>query len=555
MSRPVDQSVADTAPRDVIIFDTTLRDGEQSPGISLDAHEKVEIAEQLARLRVDVIEAGFPIASDGDLAAVRAVAEQIGNAPRGAAGPGGSEGETDDREPPVIAALARALEGDIDAAWKGIEPARHRRIHTFLSTSDIHRKHMLHSTEAEILEQAVRSVEMAKAYTDDVEFSPQDATRTDFEFLIDILAATIEAGATTINIPDTVGYALPHDFGGWVAEVQRRIPAIEQRGVVVSIHCHNDLGLAVANSLEAVRNGARQVEVAVNGIGERAGNCSLEEIVMAIRTRADLLGRDHRLDTRELTRTSRLVSSLTGYSVQKNKAVVGENAFAHESGIHQHGVLADRLTYEVMRSEDVGASGSQIVLGKHSGRHAFFKAVEELGHTLTEEEGSAAFRRFKELADRKGLVASEDLEAILITTGPADVSDEDRLVSIRVSSATNETPHAEIVLELHADGAAGTEVRQVTVEAEGDGMVDAVCKAIRAGLGRPEVRLGTYQVGAVTGGLDALAEVMVTVTDEKGATFTGRGVSTDVVEASGHAYIDALNRSRRLVARAPEFRA
>ena len=555
MSRPVDQSVADTAPRDVIIFDTTLRDGEQSPGISLDAHEKVEIAEQLARLRVDVIEAGFPIASDGDLAAVRAVAEQIGNAPRGAAGPGGSEGETDDREPPVIAALARALEGDIDAAWKGIEPARHRRIHTFLSTSDIHRKHMLHSTEAEILEQAVRSVEMAKAYTDDVEFSPQDATRTDFEFLIDILAATIEAGATTINIPDTVGYALPHDFGGWVAEVQRRIPAIEQRGVVVSIHCHNDLGLAVANSLEAVRNGARQVEVAVNGIGERAGNCSLEEIVMAIRTRADLLGRDHRLDTRELTRTSRLVSSLTGYSVQKNKAVVGENAFAHESGIHQHGVLADRLTYEVMRSEDVGASGSQIVLGKHSGRHAFFKAVEELGHTLTEEEGSAAFRRFKELADRKGLVASEDLEAILITTGPADASDEDRLVSIRVSSATNETPHAEIVLELHADGAAGTEVRQVTVEAEGDGMVDAVCKAIRAGLGRPEVRLGTYQVGAVTGGLDALAEVMVTVTDEKGATFTGRGVSTDVVEASGHAYIDALNRSRRLVARAPEFRA
>ncbi len=555
MSRPVDQSVADTAPRDVIIFDTTLRDGEQSPGISLDAHEKVEIAEQLARLRVDVIEAGFPIASDGDLAAVRAVAEQIGNAPRGAAGPGGSEGETDDREPPVIAALARALEGDIDAAWKGIEPARHRRIHTFLSTSDIHRKHMLHSTEAEILEQAVRSVEMAKAYTDDVEFSPQDATRTDFEFLIDILAATIEAGATTINIPDTVGYALPHDFGGWVAEVQRRIPAIEQRGVVVSIHCHNDLGLAVANSLEAVRNGARQVEVAVNGIGERAGNCSLEEIVMAIRTRADLLGRDHRLDTRELTRTSRLVSSLTGYSVQKNTAVVGENAFAHESGIHQHGVLADRLTYEVMRSEDVGASGSQIVLGKHSGRHAFFKAVEELGHTLTEEEGSAAFRRFKELADRKGLVASEDLEAILITTGPADASDEDRLVSIRVSSATNETPHAEIVLELHADGAAGTEVRQVTVEAEGDGMVDAVCKAIRAGLGRPEVRLGTYQVGAVTGGLDALAEVMVTVTDEKGATFTGRGVSTDVVEASGHAYIDALNRSRRLVARAPEFRA
>jgi 2-isopropylmalate synthase len=304
-----------------------------------------------------------------------------------------------------------------------------------------------------------------------------------------------------------------------------------------------------------VRNGARQVEVAVNGIGERAGNCSLEEVVMAIRTRADLLGKDHGLDTRELTRTSRLVSSLTGYSVQKNKAVVGENAFAHESGIHQHGVLADRLTYEIMRSEDVGASGSQIVLGKHSGRHAFFKAIEELGHTLSDEEGSAAFQRFKELADRKGLVSSEDLAAILVSTSPADAAGEDRLVSVRVSSATGETPHAEIVLELHGDAESGTQPRQVTVEAEGDGMVDAVCKAIRAGLERPEVRLGTYQVGAVTGGLDALAEVMVTVTDEQGATFTGRGVSTDVVEASGWAYLDALNRSRRLVARAPEFRA
>ncbi len=555
MSRPVDHSVSDAAPRDVIIFDTTLRDGEQSPGISLDAHEKVEIAEQLARLRVDVIEAGFPVASAGDLAAVRAVAEQVGNAPRGAAGPGGSEGETDDREPPVIAALARALEEDIEVAWRSVEPARHRRIHTFLSTSDIHRKYMLEATEDEILQQTIRAVEMAKSYTDDVEFSPQDATRTDFEFLVDIVAAAVEAGATTVNIPDTVGYALPHDFGGWIADLQRRIPAIGERGVIISVHCHNDLGLAVANSLEAVRNGARQVEVAVNGIGERAGNCSLEEIVMAIRTRADLLGREHGLDTRELTRTSRLVSSLTGYSVQKNKAVVGDNAFAHESGIHQHGVLADRLTYEIMRSEDVGASGSQIVLGKHSGRHAFFKAVEELGHSLTDDEGAAAFQRFKELADRKGLVSSEDLEAILITTGPLDPSDEDRLVSINVSAVTGETPKASIVLALHGDPEAGTEPREVTVDAEGDGMVDAVCKAIRAGLGRPDVRLGTYQVGAVTGGLDALAEVMVTVTDEQGATFTGRGVSTDVVEASGRAYLDALNRSRRLVTRTAEFRA
>ena len=555
MSTPVDQSVTSQIPRDVVIFDTTLRDGEQSPGISLDAHEKVEIAEQLARLHVDVIEAGFPIASAGDLAAVRAVAEQIGNGPRKAAGLGGSEGETDDREPPIITALARALEGDIEAAWRGVEPARRRRIHVFLSTSDIHRKHMLNSSEDEILEQTVRSIEMAKSFTDDVEFSPQDATRTDFEFLIDIVSASIEAGATTINIPDTVGYALPHDFGRWIAEIQRRVPAIGERGVTLSVHCHNDLGLAVANSLEAVRNGARQIEVAVNGIGERAGNCSLEEVVMAIRTRADLLGRDHRIDTRELTRTSRLVSSLTGYSVQKNKAVVGENAFAHESGIHQHGVLADRLTYEIMRSEDVGAAGSQIVLGKHSGRHAFFKAIADLGYVLSDEEGAVAFQRFKELADRKGLVSSEDLEAILVSAGAADTSADDRLVSIRVASATGETPRAEIVLELHADEQAGTDAQQVTVEAEGDGMVDAVCKAIRSGLGRPDVRLGTYQVGAVTGGLDALAEVMVTVADEQGATFTGRGVSTDVVEASGIAYLDALNRSRRLVTRGAEFRA
>ena len=555
MSSPVDQSVANAIPRDVVIFDTTLRDGEQSPGISLDAHEKVEIAEQLARLQVDVIEAGFPIASAGDLAAVRAVAEQVGNGPRGAAGLGGSEGETDDREPPVITALARALEGDIEVAWKGVEPAKNRRIHTFLSTSDIHRKYMLQATESEILEQTIRAVEMAKSFTDDVEFSPQDATRTDFEFLIDILSAAVEAGATTVNIPDTVGYALPHDFGRWIAEIQRRIPAIEQRGVAISVHCHNDLGLAVANSLEAVRNGARQVEVAVNGIGERAGNCSLEEIVMAIRTRADLLGRDHGLDTRELTRASRLVSSLTGYSVQKNKAVVGENAFAHESGIHQHGVLADRLTYEIMRSEDVGAVGSQIVLGKHSGRHAFFKAIADLGYALSEDEGAIAFQRFKELADRKGLVSSEDLEALLVSAGPTDTSVDDRLVGVRVSSATGETPRAEIVLELHGDQETGTEPSRVTVEAEGDGMVDAVCKAIRSALGRPDVRLVTYQVGAVTGGLDALAEVLVTVADEKGGTFTGRGVSTDVVEASGLAYLDALNRSRRLVTRGEEFRA
>jgi 2-isopropylmalate synthase len=552
MSRPADATVANQASADVTIFDTTLRDGEQSPGISLDAHEKLEIAEQLARLRVDVIEAGFPVASPGDLAAVRAVAEQIGNAPRVAAGRAGRDGATDDREPPVIAALARAVEGDITTAAEAIAPARRGRIHVFISTSDIHRKHMLHATEDEILAQAVRGVELARTFTSDVEFSPQDATRTDFDFLVDIVAATIEAGATTVNIPDTVGYALPHDFGRMITELRRRVPAIDARGVILSVHCHNDLGLAVANSLEAVRAGARQVEVAVNGLGERAGNCSLEETVMAMRTRADLLGLDHALDTRELTRTSRLVSSLTGYTVQKNKAVVGENAFAHESGIHQHGVLADRLTYEIMRSEDVGAAGSQIVLGKHSGRHAFFNAVAELGLELDRAEAQAAFDRFKELADRKGLVSSEDLAAILASTGPAEAPDDDALVGIEVSSGTGRTPSATVRLRLHAED--GVEAREVEVDETGDGMVDAACRAIRRGLGREDVVLVSYQVGAVTGGLDALAEVTVTIQDEGGARFTGRGVSTDVVEASARAYVDALNRSRRIVGRGAEFR-
>ena len=562
MSRPVDtdqaaEAIAATG-RDVTIFDTTLRDGEQSPGISLDAREKVEIAEQLSRLRVDVIEAGFSAASPGDFDAVMAVAEVVGNAPRAARGPGGTEGETDHREPPVIAALARAMPGDIEAAAKSLAPAKRHRIHTFLSTSDIHRKYMLQASEDEILQQTIRAVELARSYTDDVEFSPQDATRTDFPFLVDIVAAAVEAGATTVNIPDTVGYALPHDFGAWIAELRRRIPAIDARGVVLSVHCHNDLGLAVANSLEAVRNGARQVEVAVNGIGERAGNCSLEEVVMAIRTRADLLGVDHGVNTPELTRTSRLVSSLTGYGVQKNKAVVGANAFAHESGIHQHGVLADRLTYEIMASEDVGADGSQIVLGKHSGRHAFFKAVADLGFELDEAEGQRAFRRFKELADRKGIVSSEDVEAIVISETHVKAADDYELISLEVAGGTVAPPRATVGIRLadaEVAAAIGEELGSVvTATASGDGMVDAACGAIRHAVGRDEVTLVSFQVTAVSGGIDALGEVTVTVEVEDQQRFTGRGVSTDIVEASARAYVDALNRSRRLVQRSPEFK-
>jgi 2-isopropylmalate synthase len=558
MGQPTDVDQVARFGRDVTIFDTTLRDGEQSPGISLDAREKVEIAEQLARLQVDVIEAGFSAASSGDFDAVKAVAETIGNAPRSAQGPGGSEGEIDHREPPVIAALARAMPGDIEAAAKSLAPAKRHRIHTFLSTSDIHRKYMLQASEDEILQQTIDSVALARTFSDDVEFSPQDATRTDFEFLVDIVAAAVEAGATTVNIPDTVGYALPHDFGGWISELHRRIPAIEANGAVVSVHCHNDLGLAVANSLEAVRNGARQIEVAVNGIGERAGNCSLEEVVMAIRTRADLLGVDHALNTPELTRTSRLVSSLTGYGVQKNKAVVGQNAFAHESGIHQHGVLADRLTYEIMDSADVGADGSHIVLGKHSGRHAFFNAVDELGFELEPEEKQSAFVRFKQLADRKGEVSSEDVRAIVIAETHVTTDDDYELVSLSVSGGTDTAPRATVAVELvDADVAAGQGKRSgdvVTAEAEGDGMVDAACSAIRHAVGRDEVRLVSFQVSSVTGGVDALGEVTVTVEVEDGQRFTGRGVSTDIVEASARAYLDALNRSRRLQHRSSEFR-
>jgi 2-isopropylmalate synthase len=558
MGQPTDVENVERFGRDVTIFDTTLRDGEQSPGISLDAREKVEIAEQLARLQVDVIEAGFSAASAGDFDAVKAVAETIGNAPRAAQGPGGSEGETDRREPPVIAALARAMPGDIEAAAKSLAPAKRHRIHTFLSTSDIHRKYMLQASEDEILQQTIDAVALARTFTDDVEFSPQDATRTDFPFLVDIVAAAVEAGATTVNIPDTVGYALPHDFGNWIAELHRRIPDIEAKGVVISVHCHNDLGLAVANSLEAVRNGARQIEVAVNGIGERAGNCSLEEVVMAIRTRADLLGVDHALHTPELTRTSRLVSSLTGYSVQKNKAVVGQNAFAHESGIHQHGVLADRLTYEIMDAEQVGAQGAQIVLGKHSGRHAFFDAVDALGFELEPEEKQSAFVRFKELADRKGEVSSEDVRAIVIAETHVTTSEDYELASLEVSNSADTGPRAVVGVTLVDPAVADDLAREVgdvvTAEATGDGMVDAACTAIRTAVGRDEVRLVSFQVSAVTGGVDALGEVTVTVEVEDGQRFTGRGVSTDIVDASARAYLDALNRSRRLEHRRAEFR-
>ena len=498
----------------VFIFDTTLRDGEQSPGIALNAKEKLEIAEQLARLEVDIIEAGFPITSEGDFQAVRGIAENV--------------------KGPQIAALARAADMDIDRAWEAIKDARDPRIHVFLSTSDIHRKYMLEATEEEIVAQAVAGVKRAKSYTPNVEFSPQDATRTDADFLCEVVRATIEAGATTINVPDTVGYTLPHEFEELLSYLYEKVPALND--VILSVHCHNDLGLAVANSLAAVRVGARQIEVAVNGLGERAGNCSMEEVVMALKTRRDLMWVDVGVNTREIARTSRLVSQLTGYAVQPNKAIVGANAFAHESGIHQHGVLQDRLTYEIMDAEEIGYEGGKIVLGKHSGRHAFTSELEKMGYELSKEELQRAFERFKELADRKIQISDSDIEAI-VADEMRTAGDTWELAALEVTGGTGRESRATVKIR--------TPDEQIVEEsASGDGMIDAACGAVSRATG-VDATLVAFTVGAVTAGTDALGDVTVQV-DVGGDRYTGRGVSTDVVEASARAFLNAINRATRL---------
>ncbi len=496
----------------VVIFDTTLRDGEQSPGINLNTKEKLEIAEQLNRLGVDIIEAGFPQTSIGDFEAVKNIAETV--------------------KGPTIAGLARAMDLDIDRCWEAVRHAPKHRIHVFLSTSDIHRKYMLNATEDEIIAQAVAGVERAKSYCQDVEFSPQDATRTDWEFLFRIIEAVVAAGATTINIPDTVGYAIPYDFGAMIRACYENVPRLAD--AIVSVHCHNDLGLAVANSLEAVRNGARQVEVAVNGIGERAGNCSLEEVVMGIKTRRDLLEVETGINTREIARTSRLVTLLTGYQVQRNKAIVGENAFAHESGIHQHGVLQDRLTYEIITAEEIGVEGGKIVLGKHSGRHAFSKTLEEMGFQLDKEAINRAFTRFKELVDRKIQITDKDLEAIVADEFQA-VEEVYRLVSLQVAGGTHLAPTATV--RVSVNGVESTE------SAMGDGMVDAVYGAIMRATG-VEARLAAFNIAAVTGGAEALGDVSVQL-EMEGEKYSGRGLATDIVEASARAFLNALNRAAR----------
>ena len=493
----------------VIIFDTTLRDGEQSPGISLDTGEKLEIAEQLARLGADYVEAGFPVASQGDFEAVEAIAKSV--------------------KGPVIAGLSRTHLADVDRCWDALKHAEQARIHVFISTSPSHMEHMLKMTPEQVREETARGVERARSHTDDVEFSPQDATRTPLDFMIEVLQTAVEAGATTLNIPDTVGYGIPWDFGSIINYVRQTVKG----DYVISTHCHNDLGLAVANSLSGIKNGARQVEVCVNGLGERAGNAALEEVVMALKIRPDQFdGLDTRVNTEELARTSRLVSRLTGYPVQYNKAVVGRNAFAHESGIHQHGVLAERTTYEIIDASKVGQKGSQIVLGKHSGRHAFAKTLADLGYELTGENLDRAWARFRDLVDRKVSLTDADLVAI-VTDEISKVEDVYTLDSIQVAGGTHLSPTATVRVRHNG---------QIVEEAAlGDGMVDAACSAIRRAVGL-DARLISFNVGAVTGGTDALGEVSIGIQYE-GNFHTGRAVATDIVEGSARAYLNAINRA------------
>jgi len=495
----------------LIIFDTTLRDGEQSPGASMTREEKVRIAKALERLRVNVIEAGFPIASPGDFEAVKAVSASVRDS--------------------TICGLARALDQDIDRAGEALAGAASARIHTFIATSPIHMERKLRMSPDDVVAQAVHAVRRARRYTDDVEFSPEDAGRSEHDFLCRILEAAIAAGARTVNIPDTVGYSVPYEFGNLIRTLIERVPNSDQ--AVFSMHCHNDLGLATANSLAAVRNGARQVECTINGLGERAGNAALEEVVMAVRTRRDHFDCDTRLDTTQIVPCSRLVAGITGFPVQPNKAVVGANAFAHESGIHQDGVLKSRETYEIMRAQDVGWTENRLVLGKHSGRNAFRARLQDLGVSFaSEEELNAAFARFKELADKKHEIFDEDLQA-LVTDANLDATNERvKLTSLRVCSETGETPKAYLVLAVDGEEKPGISI--------GSGPVDATFKAIETIIASGTV-LKLYSVNAITSGTDAQGEVTVRL-EKGGCIINGQGADTDIVIASAKAYINACNK-------------
>ena len=500
------------AKEHLIIFDTTMRDGEQSPGASMTKEEKIRIGRHLERMKVDVIEAGFPAASDGDFAAVQAVARTVKES--------------------VVCGLARANENDIRRCGEAVKVAARPRVHTFIATSPIHMEKKLRMEPSQVVDQAVRAVTWARQFTDDVEFSPEDAGRSDVDFLCRILEQVIKAGATTVNIPDTVGYTLPESFGKLIRTLRERVPNSDK--AVWSVHCHNDLGLAVANSLSAVLHGARQVECTINGLGERAGNAALEEIVMAVRTRQDMFPCDTRIDATHIVPASRLISGITGFPVQPNKAIVGANAFAHESGIHQDGVLKSRDTYEIMRAEDVGWNANKLVLGKHSGRNAFRSRLAELGITLESEETlNTVFKRFKDLADKKHDIFDEDLHALVSESDADEVAAEHyRLVSLTAHSETGEQPFARIVM---SDGTG-----EVRTESHGSGPVDASFKAIES-VAKSGAELLLYSVNSITTGTDAQGEVTVRLA-KGGRIVNGQGSDTDIVVASAKAYIDALNK-------------
>jgi 2-isopropylmalate synthase len=496
----------------VAIFDTTLRDGEQSPGCSMNLEEKLRMARQLDALGVDIIEAGFPIASDDDFAAVREVAKTCRR--------------------PVIAALCRTTPEDIERAWEALVHAARPRIHTFVATSDIHLQYKLQKTREEVLEMSCQAVRMAKKFTDDVEFSAEDATRSDLDYLCQVIEAVIDEGATVVNIPDTVGYTIPSEYSHIINTLKQRVRNIDR--AVISVHCHNDLGLAVANSLAAVAAGARQIECTINGIGERAGNASLEEIVMALRVRRDLMPFETAVTSEELYRSSQTLSNITGVLVQPNKAIIGKNAFAHEAGIHQHGVLKNRLTYEIMTPESVGVKTNSIVLGKHSGRHALNKKYEEMGYTLSRPELDKAYKLFTKLADQKKEIFEEDLLAIL-QDGIAQIPERYKLRAVQATAGTSAMATALVTL-------ADTKTEEsATQTAAGDGPVNAVYEAIDKITGLKGV-LVDYTVRSITRGTDAVGEVFVHV-EFNGVSYTGKAASTDIVDGSARAYLNAVNKA------------
>jgi 2-isopropylmalate synthase len=495
--------------RMIKIFDTTLRDGEQSPGATMNIQEKLTLARQLARLGIDVIEAGFAFSSPGDFESIKTIAGEV--------------------EGPTICSLARARESDIKSAWEAVKDAPKRRIHTFHSTSDIHLKYQFRVSREEALKRSVEMVKLAKSYVDDVEFSPMDATRSDVPYLCEVVEAVIEAGANTVNIPDTVGYSIPNEFGELIRTIIERVRNSDK--AILSVHCHNDLGLATSNSLSAVLNGAGQIECTINGIGERAGNCSMEEVVMALRTRGDLFHADTAINTEEIMRASRLVSKITGMYVQPNKAIVGENAFAHESGIHQDGLLKEKTTYEIIRPESIGLHSAKLVLGKHSGRHAFKTRLQELGYSLADEELNSIFEKFKKLADQKKDIYDEDIEALIsedVTKAPEVYS----LIDLSIVSGINQKPTATVKIRVNDETVDRME--------QGDGPVDATYKAIAA-VTDTKSRLLKFEIKAITGGTDALGEVMVSL-EEGDRTARGHGADTDIIVAAAKAYITALNK-------------